>query len=53
MEWGNLVFIAWVVSQVISGTSFKTEAAIAGVICLLGAYWIGIKIMKGGGKKWL
>lgn len=51
MEWGNLVFIGLVISQVISGPPFKLIPAMAGVVGIVLAYVAGIKFMKKGGGK--
>ncbi len=50
MEWGNLVFLGLVVTQVLSNT-IDLPAALVGIIVFAGAYFIAEQIMKGGGKK--
>ena len=50
MEWGNLVFLGLVVTQILSD-AIDVPAALVGVVAFAGAYFIAEQIMKGGGKK--
>jgi len=49
MEWGNLVFIGLVIVQIIPGPGFNWSIAGAGVVSVVGAYLIALRIVRGGG----
>ena len=51
MQMGNLVFLGTVVAQIFPGPLSKPSVALAGIGFTAAAYWIAIRVMKGGGKK--
>ena len=50
MEWGNLIFVGMVVTQLFSDSKFNFPLAVVGIIIGIIAYIAAIIIMKGGGK---
>ena len=50
MDWGNLVFVGLVITQAFSGIPLTFVRALVGSLCLAGAYWFAIRLMKGGGE---
>jgi hypothetical protein len=49
LEWGNLVFVGLVIAQFVPGPLSDFYLVIAGIGSIAGAYWIGLRIMRGGG----
>ena len=50
MEWGNLVFIGLVITQVIPGPFSNPAIVVVGVVNIASAYLFAIRLMKGGGE---
>ena len=50
MEWGNLVFIGLVITQVIPGPLSNPVIVVVGIVSIASAYLFAIRLMKGGGE---
>lgn len=48
MDWGNLVFVGFVVGQIVPGTApIRWGMFLLGVCCFAGAYVVAYQLMKG------
>lgn len=51
MEWGNLVFVGLVIGQFVPGPLSDSNLLLVGVASIAGAYWLALRLMRGGGKQ--
>jgi len=48
MDWGNLVFVGFVIGQIVPGTApIRWGMFLLGVCCFAGAYVVAYQLMKG------
>ncbi len=48
MDWGNLVFVGFVIGQIVPGTApIRWGMFLLGVCCFVGAYVVAYQLMKG------